>query len=326
MRIVKIISIILAVLLAAGVAVMLNNDSRRVKEEQSRAEELETSLRALRVELNRLRNELDRLQREYNGNIRGTGTVTLLYLDTDAAIYDAVCPGMAEAGYSGAIAIPPGAFPGEEGCLSLARFRDLISSGWSWCVKFPEDSETPDEDVRALLKHAEELGFEPTTVIFFPENCYSTERDEWAASLGFDIMIHHGEEEKIMLVDEAGTGVWYPGALHWRSTLRRVYLAAATDECSHFVLELNFKDDNFDSYVAYHDTLLKAMDEYLSKDYLQIMNPKQARQYRAALEAGADDETVAYKKKCDAINEQIRLVEQEIEQLYFEHSMEQNGK
>lgn len=323
MRIVKIISIILAALLAAGLVVVVSTYSRREQDEQSRAEALEISLRPLRVELNRLKNELDRLEQEYNGNIHGTGTVTLLYNGADTAIYDAVCPDMKECGYSGTIAILPDAFPGDDGCLPLARFRNLISDGWSWCVRFPEDSDTPEEDVASLLQRADALGIERSTVIIFPEDCYSAERDEWAASLGFDVMIHHGEDDKLILVGESGEGVWYPGAVDWRSSLRRTYLASATDESSHFVFEINLRDD---ADVAYHATLLTAMKEYAENGYVQIMNPKEARNYRWEIENGYDRETAAYREKCEIINEEIRRVQEEVDKLYADFSMEQDGK
>lgn len=326
MRIVKIISIILAVLLAAGLAVLLTIDGIREQERLQRADELETSLRPLRVELNRLQNELDLLEQEYNKNIHGTGTVTLLYNGADAAIYDAVCSGMEEYGYSGTIAISPDAFPGDDGCISVARFRDLISGGWSWCVRFPEDSDSPEEDVASLLERADALGIKRSTVIIFPEGCYSAERDKWAASLGFDIMIHHGEDDKLLLVGESGEGIWYPGCVDWRSNLRRVYLASAADQSSHFVFEINFRDELFDTDDAYHVTLLRAMKEYTSNGHIQIMNPKEARNYRREVENGFDRETAAYKEKREIINQQIRLIEEKVDKFYSDFSMEQDGK
>ncbi len=325
MRIVKIISIILAVVLAAGLAVALTIESRRDQERLQRADELETSLRPLRVELNRLQNELDLLEQKYNKSIHGTGTVTLLYNGADAAIYDAVCPGMEECGYSGTIALSPDSFPGDEGCLPLARFRDLISDGWNWCVSFPVDSASPEEDVAALLERADSQGIGHSNVIIFPEGSYSAERDSWASSLGFDIIIHHGEQDRLILVGESGDGVWHPGAVDWRSTLRRVYLASATDESSHFVFEINFRDELFDADDAYHVTLLRAMKEYTDKGHIQIMNPQKARSYRSDVEAAFDSETAAYAEKREAIDRQIMLIEEKIDKLYSDFSAEQNG-
>ena len=320
MKAIKIISIILAVLLAAGLAVALIVDSSRENEKQQHAAQLENELRPLRVELSRLQNERSLLDQEYTKSVRGMGTVALLYNGAYSAIYDAVCPGMEKLGFTGIIAVSPAAFPGDPGCITVERFRKLIADGWGWCVSFPINSDSPEQDVSALLERADSEGIARTTVIFFPEGSYSDERGKWASSLGFSVIIHHGELDLPLMVTESGDGVWYPGAVDWRSSLRRNYLASVSEERGHFVFEITFRSELFDTDAAYHDTLLEAMNEYETAGLVEIMNPEEARKYRSDLESGFDSETLAYRNKCDEIDGQIAIVRQKIDSLYADYS------
>ena len=306
MRLVKIFSVILAVIVTAVLAVAFIGNRNREAELVENAAQLDAMLKPLYTKIRDLENSKIVMENEFNKEINGTGTVSLLYTEAVSAVYDTIYPEMSEYGYCGLVALSDAAFPGSEGYMSLEELTELLDAGWKWCVTFPADSASPEADVRRLLTRADAAGIGRSSLIYFPEESYSRQYDTWLTDAGFMSVMHHGEEERAVIA-KGGTddGIFYQGAVNWRSKRRRDYLSAAVSDFGSIAFEMNIRPDHIEADVAYHTSMLDVIEEYCSRGGLSVMTPNEANRYHLSVESGSEEHAEVWQNKKDEINAQI---------------------
>lgn len=306
MRVVKIFSVILAVIITAILAVALIRNHNREAELVENAAQLDAMLKPLYTRIRDLENSKIVMENEFNKEINGTGTISLLYTEAASSVYDTVYPEMSEYGYCGLVALSDAAFPGSNGYMSLKQFSELLDAGWKWCVAFPADSASPEADVKRLLTRADAAGIGKSSLIYFPEGSYSRQYDTWLTDAGFVAVMHHGEEERAIIA-KGGTadGIFYQGAVNWRSKRRRDYLSAVVSNFGSMAFEMDIRSDHIDADVAYHTSMLEVIEEYCSRGGLSVMTPNEANQYHLSVESGREDRVKVWQNKKDEINAQI---------------------
>ncbi len=316
MRVIKVISIVLALIVAAGLTIALIKNHSREAELIENSVQLENVLRPLYKEISDLEDKRVDLENEFQRKIDGKATVSFLYTEPVCAVYDAMYPEMKEYDYRGTVALSNDAFPGTDGYMSIEQLSCMLTDGWKWSVTFPADSESPEEDVGRLLERAEAAGIGRTSLIYFPEGSYSKKYDEWLVASGFTAVMHHAEEQ-MPVIAKGGTadGIFYQCSVHWRLTNRRRYLSAAISEFGSVAFEVHIRPEYVAGDTSYHTSMLEVLEEYSSSDALNVMTPDEANQYHLSVEAGRDGHKEECRKMKEDINAQIDAVWAEIERV-----------
>lgn len=310
MQKIKIFAVIVTVILAVLLAAALTANHNAEKEELQNAEKLEKMITPLNIKLGELDSERQALDDLYEKKINGMGTVGLVYINADDAVYDIAYQQMSEYGYSGVIALSDISFPGDEGCITAEQFDEMLAAGWKWCVTFPAESETPEADIDMLLARALDTGLENSNMIYFPDESYTPEYDEWLSAHGFDIVLHQEGN-----VDSESEEAWYADVVDWRSKLRRQYLAAASDNYASIVYEVTLRPDYIDTDTRFHSSLLSTMNEYCEDEKIRFLTPDEAKKYRLEVEAGQDAASKELQSKRDEIDAKIEAVHAEIDEI-----------
>ena len=315
-RFMKILSVVLALVVAAGLVTALVRNRNREAELTEKAAQLENVLRPLYKQISDLENKRVDLEDDFQNKINGTATVSLLYTEPVSAIYDTEYPEMKEYGYCAVVALSDDFFSGSDGYMSIEQLSQLLNDGWKWSVTFPADSESPEADVGRLLERAEAEGIGRTSLIYFPDGSYSKKYDAWLAATGFSSVMHHAEEGMPVVAD-GGTsdGIFYQGAVHWRSSSRRNYLSAAVSEFGSVAFEMHIRPEYADGDASYHTSMLEVIEEYRSAGSLDVMTPDEANLYHLAVEEGRDGHGEARQKMKDEINAQIAALWDEVERI-----------
>lgn len=156
-------AVILLSLLALLVSVVITDmrearDAAR-KEELLHKELISSGLIGEQIELER---EIKRLSDKEADRLP---TVTFLFCEPDALIYDSIRPVMSIFGVHGTISISLESMPGDVGNLTVEQYRGLIKSGYSTAALY--DGETPlDEYLAELSGRAHLLGIEMPKVLY----------------------------------------------------------------------------------------------------------------------------------------------------------------
>ena len=325
MRGIKILSVILTVIISVILAFALIKNHMRDTEFNRGAEQLENMLRPLYTKISDLESDRLALDRSFKSRIDGVATVSLIYTDVSSAVYDTAYPEMSEYGYRGVVALSDRSFPDAEGCMSVAQLSGLLDAGWKWCVTFPADSEAPEADVHTLLERAEAAGFGSTSIIYFPEGSYSDAYDPWLSESGFLTVIHHGENDMAVVVNDSADGIFYQGTVNWRSEYRRYYLDAAVRSYGSLAFDMTIRPDNINADLSYHTSMLKAVGEYCNADKLNVMISDEVNGYRQSVESGKDGASDELQMRLDEINAQIAELRAEIERISREQTETSDG-
>lgn len=321
MRVIRILAVVLALVVAAGLVTALVKERGREAELTERSEKLENVLRPLYKQISDLENKRVDLEADYKKKIDGKATISLLYSGAFPEIYADEYPQMKEYGYSAVVALAVDFFSATDVYMSVGQLSELLEAGWKWSVIFPAGSESPEEEVGRFLERAEAEGIGRTSLIYFPADSYSKRYDSWLEASGFTSVMHHAEEEMPVIAEGgAAYGIFYQGAVNWRSTNRRNYLSAAITESGSFAFEMNIRPDYAAGDASYHTSMLEVIEEYCSSDALAVMTPDEANLYHLSVEAQRDGHSEACQRMKDEINAQISALWAEIDRVRTQYA------
>lgn len=276
---VKTIGICITILLAALLAAFLWQMFREETDQALRSERMEEALRPLYQEKARLRQDMADLDEGQ----KGMGSVVFLFTTLDEIIYTDICPQMENCGFKGVLAVSAESAPGMEGCLSMQQFKELLEKGWECCLVW-DDSADREIWVRAndmLLMH---LGIEKPEAVYFPSDTYESELDVFLLREGFSAAVHHGEEQRDLVVTGTEDGIWHLGSMPWNRNGVRANLLNAAQESGNLVLTVGTDTRNSVYNKEEYGYMLDTVGQSCEEGSLFVTGIPGAREYQEILQ------------------------------------------
>lgn len=306
--------VILTIVLAVILAVFLYCEDKAAREKEAYYTKKEELLAPLNKEKRQWKEQLSRLENDHHSRMAGHGSAVILFTGCDERIYTEIYPIMQEYGYAGVLEVSEEHFPGEEGSISQEQLRELSDAGWTTCVRW-EGVPTGEGWLYRLTNRMKEAGIARGNVMYFPYGTYEDEQDRILKELGFDIAVHHGEMGKPLIVTEAKEEIWHPGAVGIKGESPRYKLQDAVAARGNIVFVVGYEaeDEMYDERAF--RSMLDNFAAYQKENEFQIMDFQGARNYREGVEAGGEALTEVYEKERAEIEEKLKAIEQEMDNI-----------
>lgn len=302
----------LACIVLAGVLVVGVQKSMREDRAHSAAlQEVNQQMDSLRSRKLELEKELEALKEEISTKVGGMGTLSLLITDLDSVFVERVSLRMDEAGVPGVLVLTEEQFPGNEECITLSRFQELLESGWEYCVAWNGIGEFDSwyEDMSKLLN---ENGLAMPKALYCEDRSYRVEVEETVQARGFTIIVHSGELGLPIVNEEAET-LWRVGSARWASNEGRSYMDQASYKRGSVALivdQVNFFEEEFDSMLA-------MLNRYYEAETLRPAVLTEAESYRRQIVLELEDaqynssnsaKVRSMEEELESVNEQIQAL------------------
>lgn len=308
----KKIAMVITLILALCLGVFIWSMNREEEKQTAAQEKVESAKRPLLVKKEKIERKLDNLNRDYKANISPKATTQVIFTGLEADVYNICYPIMKKFGYTGILAISLTQLPDMEGRMSLEQFQEMIQAGWDICIKW--DADTP---VRTwwpkLKKQVKQLGLETGEVVYFTTGTYKSSLDAQLTSMGFSVVVHHGEESESLIQTNDEEGLWHLGAVGLMGERPKLRLTQAIQQDGNITYLVGFeledemyKERSFLSMLSYFDGYEANMD-------LIVSNMQGARQhYRERGNEHMQAKVEEYNQEKAVLEAELAAVEEEL--------------
>lgn len=290
--------IVLAGLLVWGIQRSRQEDAARSAALREVNEQMD-SLRSRKLELEK---ELEALKKEISTKVGGMGTISLLITDLDSAFVARISLSMDEAAVPGVLVLTEEQFPGNEECITLSRFQELLESGWEYCLAWNGIGDF-DSWYASMSELLRESNLSMPKALYCEDRSYREDLESAAQEKGFAIIIHSGELGLSIINEEAETP-WRIGSTRWASGEGRNYVDQAAYRRGSVALiidQINFFEEEFSA-------MLRLINRYLEAETLLPATLTAAKSYRTKIVSQLED--AQYNS---SNSEKVRAMEEELE-------------
>ena len=302
-------TIIVTIVLAIAVGALLWSAYREEQKEVTNHEEIQKKSRPLMVKKQELEQKIVDLDKQYEAQRAPKATTQVIFTGLEADVYNLCYPIMKAYEYTGILALSLTQLPGMEGLMTIEQFQELINEGWTICIKW--DATQP---VRSwwptLQKQVKQLGLETGSVVYFTTGAYTKQLDSQIQTMGFSIVVHHGEEHDslIQLADLGSVGL-----MGEKPKLRLTDAITQRGNITYLVgFQLNDEKYNERAFRS----MLSCFESYENTSELIVSNMDVARQHfqDRALGNGQMQEE-EYQQARSELETQLKNVEEELSKL-----------
>lgn len=313
---IKIIIVIIAVITIGFSIFFFWREDQMKKERDVYYAQMEEEMESLTKEKKQLENDLSNLEKNYNGETQGVSSVVFMFTDLNENIYTDIYPLMKECGFVGMLTLSPTNFPGQDNCLSLEQFKELIEMGWQCSLKWDE-SDDIDEWLESCKSVVNKAGIKLPEVVYFPENSYRSEYNESLKKQGISIIVHHGEEELSLTALEFKEDFWYSGALPWNRDGASSILSNAINQKKGDIIFTIGSDSSRESYKKNRfDSMLIKINGFSKADNIFVSSLLGVKEYRKELENKRNNLEGEYKKQVGLLKTKIDELDKKIDSVY----------
>lgn len=295
---IKKIMIVIIIILSSLLVILLSVDYKQNLERNKINEQKEAEMLPLCVTQNDLLDQIDELDRDYKKKLNGKSIVTLLYTHVGEEIYNDVFPYMNNYDYSGMITLSSDSFVGMDNCITKKQIKELINDGWSWCIKWPQESDNPIETCKELIDKAEQLNIGSTSFIYFEDSDDVEEYQSWIDKNDYEIITD---------------------TISWRNENRRYKLDNAIDNGEDLIYNIPFLCENYSfdlsNELDYLESMLDVLQEYESNDSILVDTVLFSKEYRKNLEEENRDLYEEWSKSRNLLEKELKEIEKKIEQV-----------
>lgn len=312
---IKKIIVAVTVVLVIAMGIFLWNANRQEQEEVARYEEINEKRRPLLVKKQNLEQQIIDLEKEYEANKLPKGTTQVIFTGLEADVFNICYPIMKEFEYTGILALSLTQLPGMEGLMSVEQFQQLITEGWSICIKW--DSQTPVRNWWPELQNqVKALGLETGSTVYFTTGTYSKALDAELQQMGFSIVVHHGEEHDSLIQLNDEEGIWHLGAVGLMGEKPKLRLTEAIAQKGNITYLVGFQleDEKYDE--RSFRSMLSYFDAYEANLELIVSDMETARQhYRERLVTYEQAKEEEYKQARSVLEEELADIEAKLSEL-----------
>lgn len=183
-----------------------------------------------------------------------------------------------------------------------------------WCETFIEWK----QEVKTSM---EEVGIELDDVIYFKKGDYKRSYDSALRAAGFDMILHHGEEDRIIYADLSENKVWFPGAMPWNMTNPAKELGTLVEQGANVVLTVSQPGDNDqDQFVSEtFSSLLRNLDEYRVDGTMEVCTFRDMANFQT--KTVVDKNAKENERQKQAAQEELDAVNAQIQDVYTRYGM-----
>ncbi len=313
-RIGKLVAVIAALMLAGFISFLVWKENQAGKQREAEYTELQNKLRPLEQEKSRIKKELEKLEEGYAEKSELTASAVILFTDLDEKIYTEMYPKMKNRGYVGVLALPVSQLPGQSGCLSQEQFDTLMKAGWKCCLKWEEKMDH-EEWFKACEEMMEKIGISQPDIVYFPQNTYKSQSDEFLVEKGIEIVVHHGERGLPLVVTEVEDGMWHPGSRGLRESKTVQLLEEAVELKGNIIFTVGSDIESENYNESQFNSMLTWLKRYCDDQQLVVTDLWEAREQRKRAEMGSGELKESYEEERRQLEEELEVVEGEMEEL-----------
>ena len=309
---------ILVLLLTATLLIALVVVELQDREEKGKRSEVLERAAPLEQQRDALVLRRDQRQREYYDEVRVQATEQILFLELDERLYSEVFPLMREQELTGVLGLSQQEFPDAEGRISRAQMDEMLSAGWELCLVCGEDDFAAWD--REMTERLALAGIPKPRAVYFRENAFHISDKEEILRCGYTVAVHHGEDRLEMLNGDASAELWLVGAHPWNYIGITNDLAKLVSRGSELCFTVSFSEGR----EAYSPESFAGMMEYIGvyreKGSLTVTGFLAARDLHDPARNGANEAEERWLQEREELNEQIRILEEQIQEIYREWS------
>lgn len=305
--------LVLAVVLLATLTVLVLIEKPRERIQ----EDILARVAPLEQERDRLMARRDALQQTYVQQKDHPATEHFLFLDLDSQLYTDVYPQLQKMGLTASMGLSADNFPDGFGTISRAQFDELLEAGWDYFLvcSGEESFKAWDREISRQLQEAE---LEKPKVVCFEKNGFDESMQEEILRCGYEIAVHHGEGGLSLFGKDCGDELWLTGAHPWNYEGVKVDIQELVrfrgDTCFTARFSRGGEVYNRSSFAA----MLEYVEPYFRDGTLQVMGFEQARELHSIRIEGMDMTDEQFEQKKAELDEQIRVLNEQIQELYDE--------
>lgn len=175
------------------------------------------------------------------------------------------------------------------------------------------------QEVRKALG---DLDIELDDVVYFKKGAYKRYYDSALRAAGFDMVIHHGEEDRVIYADLPENKIWFPGATPWNVSNAAKQLASLVEQGANVVLTVSQPgDNNQDQFISESfSSLLRNLDEYRENGTLEVCTFRDMASFQA--KTVVDKSAKENDRQKQAVQDELDAVNAQIEAVYAKYGME----
>lgn len=271
-------------------------------------------IQPLDEEKNELQNQLESLEKEYEENTKSQATVELLFTQADKELYTELFPEMNKNGIVGIIALSPEELPNMEGNIIRREFEEMLNAGWSYCISWNGDG-----NLESFLNEMENtfytISLTMPKAIYFEYGTYSSEYKEVLEDYGFNVAVHHGEEDLPLIVSDVEEGVWEIGACSFEVNDRLDYLENVRENKGNCVCAVS-QQEEFDIYEAFK-SYISAFKSGQDKELFKVTTFGSARTVHSEAMEAKEQYSGEYESEKTDLEKRIYKLDQQIKDIYY---------
>ena len=314
----KKVTIILLAFVLAILATMIWDEKKQEKITADTFRICEEKAASLETEKRSLMEKIDSLKNQRMNMNDGHGTITIIITDLDEVVFDEIWIDMQEHGMAGVLLLSEGQFPGKDGNITMEQFRQIIDSGWEYCLGWNAQGEL-DSWLSAEKDEFERAGLEFPETIYFSNGNYQQEQDEILKKFGISGAVCYREETVSISTTFEDSSLWclmaYP--FHVKGGKTYAENVISHDRSCAFTVGKIVKEEMYqrDNFVD----MLDQLKSWREKNGLQIMTVKETRQYRQSLYEQGEDKKAELEAQIAELNRQVEELDKEINNIYKEY-------
>ena len=310
-KIIPIVTIVLAIGLFAFIWSVQKEESKTAVQH----EKLYEQRRPLTVKQEQLEQELETLEKEYQKSKAPNAVVQVIFTDLSEKVYSECYPIMKEYEYTGTLTLSAKQLPGEEGCMTVDQFKELIDAGWQVAITWQKGA-APKQWWPNLQNRLTVLGIEGSEVVYFPHDTYDAKLDATMQELGFSVAVVNKKEEETPLQLQHEDGVWHVGAVGMMTSKPRLWLREAVAQDANLAYLVGFQLEEEMYNENSFRSMLNCFDEYEATEELITTNIGEAREHFRGRGAGVSPEIESqYQEKKAALEKELSKVKKQLEKI-----------
>lgn len=303
-------------LICVLIGAMLWQEHQREQEKGAFIAELNCEVRDYKMRKSDLENQKQALEEEYEEKLNGIGAVTLIFSVLDETFYTKNWPAVKEHGISGVLALSETQFPGEKGCITAEQLREIIDSGFGYCLSWDGVTELPEWFCK-MKKKLDAIKLDMPTALLISKRSYSDQVAEDAKKQGIKILVRCEEAGFPLITEEdpQSDEIWEVGVFNWAGNGATSLLQSVSEKSGCVVL------NDTVNYMYRSNSLLENLPLWQEEGSILVLNFEELYAYRKELSDNRGETEAEFVEKKQELQEQMDAIDEAMDGIYARYSL-----
>lgn len=296
------------------------NYQRQNNVEQERLTQIRYEMLELDSKKTELLNKQKKLEESFSEKKRRSYSVIPVFITPDNSVFPQAIDLINQYGWKGMIGLSRNMIPGNDGCVHLSLYNELLKDGWDSCIYWDGDGELSDYlySMRRELNN-KDIEF-PKTVLFEKES-YSEEYDRLLEDYGIDTFICYTDADNLNLSQrKTDNGLRELACSEWNRRSFERFASAAYSQGGLFCTTCYNSNDETESSLAEIEHFLEYLYKAASTDEKFLINNASdaIRVNENELEGAfiSEREIKEYDNQMKEISDEVELIDRKRRELF----------